>query len=206
MSKPVTADHRIFAILPAAGRSRRMGSDKQLLDVAGQPMAMAVLERLAASSVTGVALVTHRTIADALPPLPRDTFVVLNDDPATEMIDSIRIGLTAWQGREQTSAHDGFLICPADQPGISTADIDACITAFRATPDRIIIAEHAGRRGHPIIFPAALADFVLSPACDGGLNALPRSHTQQVHIVSCASPGVVRDIDTPQDYSSKSDS
>lgn len=192
---------RVFAIVPAAGRSRRMGSDKQLLDVGGRPMVLAVLESVAGGDVAGVALVTHRAIDDALPsPLPRGVFVVRNDDPATEMIDSIRMGLRAWRQRDRLEANDGFLICPADQPGISTADVDACIAAFRASSDRIVIAEYAGKRGHPIIFPAEMTEFVESAACDGGLNALPRAHAGRVTAVACASRGVVRDIDTPEDY------
>src|SRR5215813_10411057 len=116
---------QVFAIVPAAGRGRRMGGDKQLLDVGGRPMVLAVLESLAASAVAGVALVTHRGIAEALPSFPRGTFIAFNDDPTTEMIDSIRSGVSAWRARETIQPNDGFLICPADQPGISTADFNA---------------------------------------------------------------------------------
>ena len=42
---------RVFAIVPAAGRSRRMGTPKQLLDVGGRTMLAAVLEPLAAAQV-----------------------------------------------------------------------------------------------------------------------------------------------------------
>ncbi len=192
---------KIFVVVPAAGRSRRMGSDKQLLDVGGRPMVLAVLESVAGGDVAGVALVTHRAIGDALPlPLPPGVFVVRNDNPATEMIDSIRLGLRAWRQRERLAASDGFLICPADQPGVSTADVGACIAAFRASSDRIVIAEYAGKRGHPIIFPVAMTEFVESVVCDGGLNALPRAHAGRVTVVACASRGVIRDIDTPDDY------
>jgi len=167
-------------------------------------MVVAVLESLAGGDVAGVALVTHRAIGDALPlPLPPGAFVVRNDDPATEMIDSIRLGLRAWRQRDRLGVNDGFLICPADQPGISTGDVDACIAAFRASSGRIVIAEYAGRRGHPIIFPAAMSEFVESGACDGGLNALPRAHVNRVTTVACASRGVIRDIDTPEDYADR---
>ncbi len=192
---------QVFAIVPAAGRSRRMGRDKQLLDVGGRPMVVAVLESLVSAAVQGVALVTHRSIADALPSsLPRGVFLVLNDDPATEMIDSIRLGLRAWREREAIASSDGFLICPADKPEIAAADIDGCIAAFRAAPERIVIAEQGGRRGHPIIFPGVLAEFVHSAACDAGLHAMPRAQAELVLTVACQSRGVVRDIDTPDDY------
>jgi nicotine blue oxidoreductase len=64
----------------------------------------------------------------------------------------------------------------------------------------IVVAARGGRRGHPMIFPASLAAFVESAACDSGLNALPREHAARVKLVECASPGVSRDVDTPADY------
>ena len=192
---------RVFAIVPAAGRSRRMGTPKQLLDVGGRSMLNAVLEPLVAAHIEGVVLVTYSAMGEKIDIACRPgVFIALNNDETSEMIDSVRIGLTAWLEREPIRAQDGFLICPADHPGITTADFDKCITAFQHTPDRIVIASRAGRRGHPIIFPAALAPFVESDACDQGLNGLPRSHRDRIVLVECRSTGVTFDVDTPTDY------
>jgi CTP:molybdopterin cytidylyltransferase MocA len=200
---------RIFAIIPAAGQSRRMGTAKQLLDVGGRPMLLSVLESLAASEVDGIVLVTNSSVAQQLAgyslsntgklglPMPP---IAINDDPKSEMIDSIRIGIAEWRKRQTLREHDGFLVCPADQPGIAMADFNACIAAFRASPDRIVIGTYDGRRGHPIVFPVSLADFVQSSACNAGLNALPRAHPERVIAQPCGSPAVVRDVDTPEDY------
>lgn len=194
---------RVFAIVPAAGRSRRMGTAKQLLDVGGRPMLLAVVEPLEASRVSGVVVVTHRELArqvwDRLPP---GVLLAENDDERSDMIDSVRRGLATWRARTSLGPRDGVLVCPGDHPGISTADFDACLTAFRAAPDRIVIAAREGRRGHPIIFPAALAAFVDSPKADAGLRALPREYADRVLIVERASPGITRDVDTPEDYDS----
>lgn len=198
-----TSSLSIYAIIPAAGRSRRMGNAKQLLDIDGRPMLNVVLDSLVAADVFGVMLVTHRMITDALKTSIGDKInIVYNEDESSEMIDSIRMGLHAWRDRCPVDENDGFLICPADQPGISTADFNTCISAFRATPDRIVIASRDRQKGHPIIFPASLAAFVESSACDEGLNALPRGIPERVRLIPCASLGVVRDIDTPEDYAS----
>ncbi len=203
MSEP-DASFRILAIVPAAGRSRRMGRDKQLLDVGGQPMLAGVLDVLERSRVCSVILVTHSAITAHI---DMNRFaklsMVLNDDQQSHMIDSVRMGIEAAchdrVGRE-TAPPDGFLILPADQPGIDVADIDRCIAEFSTDTTRIVIATHGDRRGHPLIFPASLEPFVQSDACDGGLNALPRTHADRVTTVPCGSPGVTRDIDTPDDY------
>ncbi len=204
MMSEANASTRVFAIVPAAGRSRRMGRDKQLLDVGGQSMLAGVLDVLERSRVCSVTLVTHSGITAHI-----DTnrfaklILVINDDPQSHMIDSVRMGIDAVRrgrvGREMAPS-DGFLILPADQPGIDAADIDRCIAEFSTDTTRIVIATHGQRRGHPLIFPASLAPFVRSDACVGGLNALPRTHADRVTTVPCGSPGVIRDIDTPDDY------
>jgi molybdenum cofactor cytidylyltransferase len=196
----MSAPPRIVAIVPAAGRSRRMGADKQLLDVKGRPMLLAVVESLAAAEVDGVIVVTRTPIAHALPsPSPTNVTVLCPEPECPEMIDSIRAGIAECQARGGLDAGAGVLVCPADQPGITTADVEACLAAFRAAPQCIIIATHAGRRGHPIIFPAGLVDFVRSAACGAGLNALPHSFADRVLHVECASPGVATDVDTRGD-------
>ena len=196
-----SAESRVFAIVPAAGRSRRMAGAKQLLDVAGRPMLLAVLEPLAAARVAGVVLVTHHAIATRLDLTDlADVWLASNEDESSEMIDSIRIGLRTWRDRAEIADRDGLLVCPADHPGITTDDFNTCLTAFCEAPDRIIIATRAGGHGHPIIFPVGLSAFVESQACDDGLHALPRAFAERVLFVECQSEGVTRDIDTPRDY------
>jgi len=177
-----------------------MGKTKQLLDIAGRPMLVAVLEPLAAADVQGIAVAVNPLLEARLPKLPPCAFAVVNADPDSEMIDSIRLALDAWRHRATPNAIDGYLVTPADQPGIPTTDFNACINAFRANPDRIVIASRTNKRGHPIIFPAPLADFVRSREADTGLNTLPRRHPDSVQLVECPTPAITRDMDTQTDY------
>lgn len=174
-------------------------------------MLLAILEPLIASEVAGVVLVTTQAIVEQLDSDGRglktwtdhsdkETFTTFNDNPSSEMIDSVRIGIQAWRERQSIEEPDGFLVCPADHPGIVTDDFNICIRAFWAAPDRIVIATRERRRGHPIVWPAELIDFVDSPECDGGLHALSTSFPDRVLHVETRSPAVTRDIDTPDDY------
>ncbi len=192
---------RIFGIVPAAGQSRRMGTAKQLLDVGGRPMLRAVVEAVAAAMVAGVAVIVHGEIArQAGIAGIAGAAIIRNDDASSEMIDSVRMGVRHWINFETMLPGDGFLVCPGDQPGIATADIDRCIAAFRDDPARIVVASHGGRRGHPVIFGREFVESVLGSECDGGLNALPRRHGGVVNVVECTSRGVTWDVDTPGDY------
>jgi molybdenum cofactor cytidylyltransferase len=197
---PKCRSPRIFGIVPAAGRSERMGRPKQLLQINGRPMIQAVIEPLADSSLDGILLVTHSDIADKISglALPR-TQVALNDDQSSQMIDSIRIGLTFWAEREKILPDDGLLVCPGDLPGLTRDDIDICLAHFREHPQSIVIATHRGKHGHPIILPASMEAFVRSRECDQGLRALPQHHGEQVKSVEC-SAAVLRNVNTPEDY------
>ncbi len=187
---------KVAAVIPAAGRSGRMGAPKQLLHVDGRPMLLGIVDALLDGGVARVTVVAGTALREKLPPFPPRVHIAINDDPKTEMIDSIRIGLAS-SGRS-----DGYLICPSDAARITAADVRRCIDAFAKMSDQIVIATHAGRRGHPMIFPASLIAVVYSPACDSGLNQLAKNRPQLVREVACDSPGTLANVNTPADYSS----
>lgn len=191
--------HDVVAIIPAAGRSRRMGHDKQLIDIAGKPMLRHVVDTLLAAGVAQIVVVTRRTIADqlGLHATPH-VLVAFNEDESTEMIDSVRIGLSAFK-----NAPAGILVCPGDLPRLTVDDAKACIDAFGKKPDRIIIATRQVRRGHPLIIPFSLSHFIFSAACDEGIHRLRLAHADLVQPVECMSDGVLHDADTPDDLPSK---
>ncbi len=172
-----------------------MGAPKQLLPVRDKPMLLGVVDALLAGGCDAVVIVAHSDVRNALPPLsdPRVRFA-LNDDASSEMIDSVRIGLSA----EHHAG--GYLVCPCDAAGITPDDVRRCVEAFRDTPDRIVIATHGGRKGHPMIYPGSLAGVVNSPECDTGLNRLARNRPQLVRLVACDSPGTIANVNTPADY------
>ena len=184
----------LIGIIPAAGRSGRMGAPKQLLHVDGRPMIVGIVEALVGGDVARVIVVTSTALREKLPHLSSAVGFAMNDDPRTNMIDSVRIGLTA------SPRADGYVVCPSDAAGLTAVDVRRCVDAFAETPDRIVIAAHGDRRGHPMIFPASLADAVSSSECDGGLNLLARNRPQLVREVACASPGTVANVNTPADY------
>ncbi len=185
---------RLVAIVPAAGRSARMGTPKQLLPVNDKPMLLGVVDALLAGGADALTVVASSQLRERLGELSPVVQIVINDDAASEMIDSIRLGL------EASKRCDGYLVCPSDAAGITAGDIRRCVNALRETPDRIIIASHRGRRGHPMIFPAALADVVRSRECDAGLNQLARNRPGLVRVVECGSRGTVTNVNTREDY------
>lgn len=179
-----------------------MGHPKQLLPINGRPMLAEVCEPLlACSMVEGALIVTHRAIADALCSLAGPHFkFVLNDDPESEMIDSIRLGTQTLQQMLWLHPVAGVLIVPGDQPGLQLDDVERCCRCWSEQPESIVIATHEGRRGHPLILPASLFAAVEGPVCDEGLRALIEAETDRIVYVASENPAVVRNLNTPQEY------
>ncbi len=196
---------RIWGVIPAAGMGRRMGEAKQVLPYGQSTMVAEVTRALLEAGLDGVVVVTRTALLARLD-LPTDPRVRLatNDDPDSEMIDSIRIGLLSLCGTEiggrgwPVAEQDGVLVIPADMPRAGAQVCRACVAAYVASPARIVVATHAGRRGHPIIFPLALQPTV--ERMEGGLRNLLQLFPKRVHHLEIADPGVVSDIDTPRDY------
>jgi CTP:molybdopterin cytidylyltransferase MocA len=177
-----------------------MGSSKQLLDFGGRPMLMGVVDALRGGGVSQITIVVNEVVEAQLhAALPDGLRVVRNDDPASTMIDSIRLGVSACE-REVEPSPAGYLVCPCDAAGLLASDVRRCTEAFHQAPDHIIIATYGGRRGHPLVFPAGLIDAVRSPECDAGLNQLARNRADLVREVPCESPGTIANVNTPADY------
>ena len=191
---------QVFAVIPAAGRSERMGCPKQLLPFGETTLLESVIEAALTGGSDGLCVVTHRAI-DAELALGEDPrfITAINDDPRSQMLDSILIGIAALRRRCEVRDCDAILVCPGDAAGVTAADVRASIAECRRHPDSIVVAAHEGRRGHPVIIPLSLEGEVAA-GLDGGLRALMVRHPERVRIVECASPGVLEDIDTPADY------
>jgi len=191
---------QIVAIVPAAGRSRRMGRCKPLIEIDGEPMLLRLVRILGEGGTSRRLVVVSRRVAEAIGRRLRATGadVLLNDDPRSEMIDSIRIGLRAVSVSGPRAA-DGVLITPADMPRITADDVRACVDAFARDPQQMVVATHGGRRGHPLIVPAAWAPELRSPALDRGLRELLRLRADRLREATCPTPGVLHDADRPED-------
>jgi molybdenum cofactor cytidylyltransferase len=117
-----------------------------------------------------------------------------------EMRHSVEHALRYLQGRYQPGLDDGWLLAPADHPLLDAAVLDQLIAAWRDAPGRIFLPVYCGKRGHPTIFPFRLADKVFDLPPEAGLNRLMKSYAGEIEQINVNSPGVVSDLDTPDDY------
>jgi len=182
-----------------------MGAPKQLLPYGGRKLLETVIERVLTAPTNGLAVVTTSAVAVELDLDDDPRFItVRNDDPQSQMIDSIRLGAEALQDFFGVLPDAGLMVFPGDMPDVDAETVHACIRAFRdlavaANREDIVVAAHQGKRGHPIIVPWALTA-ELAEIREGGLAQLLTRCPERVHLVERPSAGVTRDIDTPEDY------
>jgi molybdenum cofactor cytidylyltransferase len=185
---------RLGAVVPAAGRSRRMGADKILLPFAGATMLETVVGKLAAAGVVRTVAILRPDLVEAERVVrSAGAEVVVNPDPDQEMIVSIRLGIERLEG-----SVDAFFVWPADHPAVRPATL--ALLADAASRDRAVIPVFRGRRGHPAVVGTGLvADIARLPA-DGGLRQLWRSRPDAVRELAVDDPGVLENLDDPEAY------
>lgn len=183
----------LAAVILSGGASRRMGSPKALLAYQGRPF----LEHLV--DVTKHHRIGVRRIvlgADAEPiakevSLAADE-VVINKDWEKGQLSSIHAAL-----RSLPAGTDGMLLCLIDHPLISSGLIDDLIEAFYKSEKPIVIPLYEGRRGHPIIFSAALYDELLQAPMDTGARAVVWAHPHDIAEIPTSEEGCILNLNDP---------
>lgn len=186
---------RVGAVLLAAGRSSRMGGPNKLLArFDGVPLARRTAERLAASGAGPVvAVVGHqaaqlRGLFEGLP-----LTVVENPDFASGLAGSLKAGI-----RALPPDIDGAFVALADMPGVTTADYDRMIAAFRKHGGLAVVrATAGGQRGNPVILPRALIARIEELEGDTGARHLIETGGLEIVDVELGEAARV-DVDTPE--------
>lgn len=196
---------RPAGVLLAAGRSRRMGSTKQLLPVpdpfgdGGAPMIVRSFDLLA--GVCGgriVVVMGHDAEAVAAALEPR-SFTRAASDPDADMLVSVRAGLS--RAADAFPGARAYWLHLADHPFVRSETLEAVLAEFESRAGRVaVLPTHGGRGGHPALIPAGLVADILSWRGEGGLRAFWLRHPERIARVEVNDPGVIHDLDTPQQY------
>lgn len=179
---------RLAAIVLAAGSSTRFGTDKLSATLEGSPLIGHAIRAARAAPVERVIVVARPELA-------------LGDWPGSPGIvrlpvDSNALSLSLKAGVAQVSGHDGAFVFLGDMPrvphGIANDLAAALGDSFAAVP------RHGGRPGHPVLLSARSFAEMAQLAGDAGAGKLLRLRNDVVH-VECGDPGILLDIDRPED-------
>ena len=190
------------AVVLAAGRSTRMGRPKALLPCGpGQETFVArVVSRVRRGGGGGDVLVVGRpddtALREELDRLALPPRFVENPDPDRGQLSSLIAGLNV----ADRPGVRGVLVLPVDIPNVRAATIAAVCEVFAATDAPVVRASSGGRHGHPVIFARRVFDELRHADPAAGAKAVLRAHAAEIVDVEVNDPGVLTDVDAPEDY------
>ncbi len=190
---------RFFALIPAAGKSRRMGQPKLLLPLGGRSVIEHVIAAFQEAAVRDI-IVVARPNASALKSVVEHAGanVVRLDEDTPDMRTTVQRGLDWIETRFSPSDEDGWFLVPADHPTLAPTVITELARSWRV--GAIAIPVFNGQRGHPALIGWQHVRGIRVFDQDVGLNAYFRSQRTATIEVPVDSAEVLTDLDTPQDY------
>lgn len=178
----------------AAGRSRRMGSPKPLLDLDGRTFLRAAIDILHEGGCTPVVAVVPDD-AEVAAEARAAGAIAVRGRPNAEQVDSLRAGLE----RLPEDAR-GVIVLPVDHPLVRADTIRALIEAAARESDAIVRPVHGDRAGHPTCFPRATWPALRDPGLPRGARSVVEADGIRTVDVAVDDPGIVADLDTPDAY------
>ena len=180
----------VECVVPAAGKSRRMGEAKLLLPF-GEGTIIETVVRNALEVCARVLLVTGHRAEEIERLFSAEGRVVLVRNPEWEMgmFSSIRRAL-ALPGAER------FFVTPGDMPFIGP---DVYRALLASAPAQAVFPVFKGTRGHPVLFAASVREAVLEADPDTGrMKDIARKF--DCREVEWPDDSILRDIDTREQY------
>jgi molybdenum cofactor cytidylyltransferase len=190
----------IFALIPAAGESRRMGRPKLALPLGEKTVLEHVLDALRHTQVDHMLVVIGPHVAE-LSPIAQDAgaLVLQLTEKTPDMRTTIERGLRWLEEHFHPGHEDSWLLVPADHPVLSPQIVRQLIQARQSNPTHaIVIPTFRGKRGHPALIGWRFVEQIRQLPPDEGINSfLRRSPLVELPV---GDSDVLLDLDTPEDY------
>ena len=171
-----------------------MGRDKALLEFRGTTFLghlIAVLQTRVDPLI--VVLGYHAdTIRETLPRGPR---IVVNPDYESGMLTSLQAGI-----RSLPPDAGASLFTLVDHPAVRDDTVDHLIAQFGQQQPLLAIPRYGDRHGHPVIAQRSVLDEILALPPDSSAKSVIRAHRSNTLFVDVDDPGILRDIDLPEEY------
>ena len=192
MTKP------IGAIVLAAGYSKRFGDSKLLAQLHnGKTVVQQTLERIAEVFPQRLVITRPELIPQLLPLAPGTSFLAFEDAEQG-------MGATLAFAAQHIGDWRACLVCLGDMPFIETSTYRQI--AEQIDEDSIVIPVLDSKKGNPVAFGSAYFDELGRLKGDAGGRKLTTLHRNAVCELSVDDPGVLQDIDTPEELARYQDS
>lgn len=188
--------HSVVAVVLAAGRGSRFGGvTHKLAQPFGSVSVLATTLGQAVASGLPTIVVTTAGLVPTVQAVVAARDIVLLPPVGSASREPLGMGYSIATGVAARSGAGGWLMVPGDMPLIRTETLHAVAAALAHHP--VAYAQHRGRRGHPVGFSAELYSELVTLTGDEGARRLIARYP--AHAVEVDDPGVLIDVDTPQD-------
>jgi len=191
-----------FALIPACGKSTRMGRPKLALKLGERTVLEHVLHALRAGGVeqTLVVVGPHVPELAALAEANAADVCRLAEETA-DMRATVEAGLDWLERHYQPLPEDDWLLVPGDHPTLDPDVVRQLRRARAEQPERsIVVPTFAGRRGHPTLIAWKHVASIRAHRRGHGLNTYLRERGNDVLEIPVVNAGLLCDLDTPEDY------
>jgi molybdenum cofactor cytidylyltransferase len=190
-----------FAVIPACGHSLRMGRPKLSLPLGARTVIERVVQALQAGGIDPMVVVVGPHVPELVAlAIQAGADVLALPGTTADMRATVAAGLDYLEERYHPTLADWWFLAPADHPVISPILLGELRTAADLQTHTIIIPTHQGQRGHPTLISWSLAAAVRAIPPGRGINTLLREHLGETLEVEVADPGILANLDTPEDY------
>lgn len=189
---------KVSAIVLAAGESKRMaGRNKLLLPLEEKTIVECAVDAILEARVDDVIVVLgHEAAAIQKVLQKRALRFTFNPNFRGGMASSIQAGVAALAPPAQS-----VMIALADQPLITTAEINFLIAEFaRATEKSIGVPTFNGQRGNPVLFDLRYREELLALQGEVGGKSILARHPEAILEVALPAGNILVDADTPEAY------
>ncbi len=186
----------IWALILAAGESKRMKVPKMLLPFNGRTMIELVIGNVSAS-IVGHTLVVLGSHADEIRRVigRYEVTICYNEKYRDGMFSSVLCGM-----KNLPENFEAVLVIPGDQPFIKPEVINMLISGYRSSGKGIVVPLYKKKRGHPLLLDSKYRDMPDSLQDQGGLRTLAAIYPDDVLEIVTNSPGILKDFDTKEVY------
>jgi molybdenum cofactor cytidylyltransferase len=189
------SEAQVAGIVLAAGSSTRMGSNKMLLELEGEPLVRrAVRAALAASVGPVLVVVGHEAerVGETVSDLPCE--IVLNPEHALGAGSSLRAGVQAVPAEAGAA-----VVVLGDMPFVTGAMIRGVVERYREGHPRLVVSRYGSVTAPPTLFDRSLFGELLALGGEDGGRQVVRAHQHEA--ARCVwRDKAVADVDVAEDY------
>lgn len=185
----------VVVVLAAGLGSRFAGPLHKLAQPLGSASVLGqCILRAIESGLPVIVVTTDRLAAEAARYVARRDLVVL-PEVGSAAAGWLGMGYSIAAGVAARPQAGGWLVLPGDMPLLKPATLVAVAAGLALSP--VVVAQHLGRRGHPVGFAAELFSELVQLSGDEGARRVTARYPSLG--LELADPGVLFDVDTEAD-------